>query len=134
MANTKPPTHPLIEMLGVTPDKPPDHVALVGYIGPAVSPDRSRIYHDLSCRAYTEVADADIVSHEPLHSGNANSPSLVLLKSGASVQTVHSMTYSTDATFLQGPIAAAHLPLAAALRPSPLGPTIVNSNCCTAIC
>jgi hypothetical protein len=130
MANTKPPTHPLITKLGVDPNKPTDHVALVGYIGPAVSPDRSRIYHDLSCRAYTEVADADIVGHEPLSTENANSPSLVLLKAGASVQTVHSMTYSTDATFLQGSIADTNLPSAAALRTAVPGTSIVNSNCC----
>ena len=130
MANKKPPTHPLIKKLGVDPAKPPDHVGLVGYIGPAVRPDHSRIYHDLSCRAYTEVADKDIVRSEPMDPGNANSPSLVMLKAGAPAQTVHSMSYSTDATFLQGSIADANLPLATTQRAGLLGPSIVNSNCC----
>ena len=102
--------------------------AFVGYLGPAARAGYWRIYHDLSCRAYTEVADKDILSSEPLDPGNVNGPSLVQVKPGAPAQTVYSISHATGAAFLHGPIAEAHLPQAVeAMR-------LLPTNSCATFC
>ena len=130
MAKKKLQTHPLIKKLGVDPTKPPDRVALVSYLGPAGREGHWRIYHDLSFGLYTEVPEDAILSSEPMDPGNENSPSLVVVKAGVPVQTMHAISHSTGAAFLQGSIADANLLRSPAAQALVGGTSVVNSFCC----
>lgn len=81
---------------------------LVGFIGPARTDDRVRVYLDLSFASYCDVAKADIVQTAPVDANDENSPSTVWVNSSAQMRLVSVGRLTGDASFVTGAIRSRH--------------------------
>ena len=99
-------THPLVSKLVGDSDTPPSLVALAGYFGPSRKSDSIRLYTDLGFQSYFEIPKASIVATTPTDATDDQSPTLVHVKAGTSVDAVQTSTQSVE-SYLQGGITSA---------------------------
>ena len=98
-------THPLVSKLVGDSDTPPSLVALAGYFGPSRKADSIRLYTDLGFQSYFEIPKASIVATTPTDATDDQSPTLVHVKAGTSVDAVQTSTQPVE-SYLQGISAA----------------------------
>jgi hypothetical protein len=96
--------HPLAPQNPVpTPSVNPP-VRLIGFIGPAYTGDRIRVYTDLSFSSYYELGAEAIVQSSAVDAEDANSPAVVWVDGGALVEFVRTSTIRGSAAYVTGAI------------------------------
>jgi hypothetical protein len=102
-------THPLVSKLVGDSDTPPSLIVLAGYFGPSRKSDCIRLYTDLGFQSYFEIPKASIVATTPTDATDDQSPTLVHVKAGTSVDAVQTSTQPVE-SYLQGGITSAFQP------------------------
>jgi len=88
-------------------DTPPNLVALTGYFGPSKKADSIRLYPSLDFQSYFEIPKAAIIATTPVDAEDDQSPTVVHVKAGTSVEAVQTSTQPVE-SYLQGGITGAY--------------------------
>jgi hypothetical protein len=101
--------HPLIA--GIIQNES-ELTALVGFLGKPQPDSTVKLYLDWSLNNYCKIPVASIVAKAPVDASDANSPSIVWVRSSATLEFVTIRKTTGGADYIQGEIQKRHLPLA----------------------
>jgi hypothetical protein len=84
-------------------------VTLVGYLGPSPKGDTHvRFYFNLDLGTYCDIPRNEILKREKIQRPDDADASKIIVRGDLKLEVVHAVTVGTEASFLQGNIAATH--------------------------
>jgi hypothetical protein len=125
--------HPLAPQDPVPAPSVNPPVRIVGFIGPAYTGDRIRVYTDLSFSSYYELAAEAVVQSSAVDADDANSPAVVWVDGGALVEFVRTSTIRGSAAYVTGAIRRQLMAASSANR-ARLAPLAFGAETWEAVC